>query len=233
MLSTQNVYSAIFMKIVFTILIVHYLSSIFCYSQDKNDQFTGSINLGTGFSSIIDLNPNSKGYIIPFHLGVRTQKFIDRKKYIEFGIIYSKKGSHWIEWIYSNNGTFIGEEHFDLSLRCFEISTRFYKKCENIRKIDLIYYYGLNLAIMPMAPVVHPGKTIDVPPSYFRKYSPTVNSGYSVMIHRYLRLDLGLNFFLLPLLKREFENDFSSLVSYYKPKIFPAELILSLNVFME
>lgn len=233
MLSTHFVYSAIFMKTLLIILLVHYLSSIFCYSQDKHDQFTGSINLGTGLSSIIDLNPNSKGYIIPFQIGVRTQKFIDREKYIEFGIIYSKKGSHWIEWIYLNNGTLIGEEHYDLSLRCFEISTRFFQKCENIKKIDLNYYYGLNLAIMPIAPEIHLGTTIDVQESYFRKYFPTINSGYSIMLHRNFRIDLGLNFFLLPLVKKEFEDDFSSFVNYYKPKMFPAELILSLNVFVE
>jgi hypothetical protein len=216
-----------------TILLVLSLSSIFCYSQNRYDQFTGSINLGTGYSTLIDFNRNSKGYIVPFQFGVRTQKFIARENYLEFGILYSNKGIHWVKWIYLKNGTLIGEEHYDLSLRCFEISTRYFKKCQFIEKIDLNYYYGLNLAIMPIAPEIQLGKTIDIQASYFRKYCPTINSGYSLMIHKNLRIDLGLNFFLLPLLKKEFEDDFSSLVTYYKPMMFPAELILSLNVFIK
>lgn len=221
------------MNRIFFILSVLHLSALFCYSQNKYDQFSGSLNIGTGYSTLIDFNHNSKGYIVPFQFGVRTQKFITGENYLEFGILFSNKGIDYIMFYYDNDGTRIGEDHYNLSLKCFEISTRYFRKCENMEKIDLNFYYGLNLAVIPVVPEVHPGRTIDVPASYFRKFCPTANSGYSVMVHRNIRLDLGLNIFLLPVIKKEYEDDFSSLVTYYKPKLFPAEILLSINVFIK
>ncbi len=169
------------------LLIVIVSISLSAYAQDIHDPIVGGIELGLGFGTVIDFNLDNNEFrvgslfdrlqYLPTHMGLVSLKYINPNKYIEVGILYSRKcSSHYYRYSYSTSqGTGRVSGGSALVLHCIDLPLKYYSYVGNMLKQQIHAYGGL-IPSWIVEPVLYVGET-SIPDECFRNIFVSVCGG--------------------------------------------------------
>lgn len=169
------------MRIWFLLLVVALATDV--SGQWNSEPFVGGIEIGIGYGTVIDFNPDNNGFrvgslsdrlqYLPTHIGFVSAKYINPNKYLEFGLLYSRKSSY--NAFQSNNGTYIVSGGNALVLHCIDLPIKYYSYVGKLLKQHMYAYGGLipSWIIEP----VHYVSDIGIPEECFRNFCLSVCGG--------------------------------------------------------
>ena len=169
------------MRIWFHILVVALATDV--SGQWNSEPFVGGIEIGLGYGAVIDFNTDNNGFhvgyltdrlqYLPTHIGFVSAKYLNPNKYLEFGLLYSRKSSYHA--YRSNNGTYIVSGGTVLVLHCIDLPIKYYSYVGKLIKQHMYAYGGLipSWIIEP----VHYVSDIGIPEECFRNFCVSVCGG--------------------------------------------------------
>jgi len=137
------------------ILILVVCLSLSVSAQKNIDPFVGGVEFGIGYGTVIDFNLDNNNFhsehllerlfYIPFQIGFVSAKYLNPNKYVEFGILYSRKGSSYVERLQYSAG---GVNHKStsnpaLALHCIDLPIKYYFYAGKILKRHMYAFGGL------------------------------------------------------------------------------------------
>ena len=173
------------MRIWFLIVIASISLSV--YAQKIHDPFVGGIEFGLGYGTVIDFNLDNNNFYseyllhrllwLPFNIGFVSAKYLNPNEYLEFGILYSRKGSSYVERLQYSAG---GVNHKStsnpaLALHCIDLSIKYYFYAGKILKQQMYAFGGL-IPSWLVEPVEYEGD-ISIPEDSYRNLFFSVCGG--------------------------------------------------------
>ena len=180
-------------------LVLFVVLSVDISAQWNNEPFIGAIEIGLGYGTVIDFKTDNNGFLVgylsdrlqnlPTHIGFISAKYLNPNKYLEFGLLYSRKSSY--HSYRSNNGTYIASGGSSLVLHCIDLPIKYYSYVGKMTKQHVFAFGGLipSWIIEP----VHYVSDIGIPEDCFRNFCLSVCGGlcYHKMKSR-MKLHAGL-----------------------------------------
>ena len=167
------------MRIKYIIIGIVLSSSV--YAQNKHDPFVGGVEFGLGYSTFIDFNLDNNSFDshfllerifdLPYQLGFVTAKYLNSNKYLEFGIIFAKRSTSYVEH-YSVNGT----ANSAITLYCIDFPMKYYAFAGKMFKHHMFAYGGL-IPSWLVEPVEYDSDDINIPEDCFRNLYFSVCGG--------------------------------------------------------
>jgi hypothetical protein len=191
------------------------------------------LTIGTGIGSIIDFHEGNSGFILPFQLGIRTEKDISRNGYLTFGFSVTKRGNRYRDYYeYQDNhsGTMVTHHIFtneSLRLYYLDVPISYYRSVDWLEgKYNPYFYVGLNNSLLLKVrnntnPVLHSEE------KYFRDYNTSFFTGIELQQNSNIHLNLTLNHSLLSVIKPEYQDEILDNGDNMGVRVYPVELILS------
>lgn len=187
--------------------------------------------MGSGVSSIIDFQPESEGIRIPMQIGLHSQKTLNPNSFIDIGLSYATKGMRKfrIEEISNGLGTIYKGDAYEITIHSIELSIKYYKSLNLLTANEVLYYFGLTCAYLPVNPTFFAGRSLYLSDEYFREFYPLITDGFSIKLTDRLRTDIGVQFFILPLIKKDYIPSFTEKSDYFGSYSFPVGIDISMN----
>lgn len=185
----------------------------------QNSFFNGGIDIGTGISTIIDTSKINNGYAMPLHLGVITNREIDKQTYLELELLITKQGNKYMSY-YRDGG---GIERRVLSLIYFDFRTSWNRLISLPLNCDPFLCIGISNSMLIVNPSNFSGsRFVD---EHFRNYNFSVFSGLRIQ-KKNIRWSLLYNFSPLSVVRREFASDLTEFNPDYGGRIYLTDLSL-------
>ena len=165
------------------LLIVVVTIAIDVGAQRNHEPFVGGFEIGLGYGTVIDFKTDNNGFHfgnlpdrlqnLPSHIGLVSAKYINPNKYLEFGLLYSRKSSYHSYRF--NDGTYTVSGGTSLVLHCIDLPIKYYSYVGKMTKQHVFAFGGLipSWIIEP----VHYVSDIGIPEDCFRNFCLSVCGG--------------------------------------------------------
>jgi len=200
-----------------TIILLLNLQLLLPLCTAQNSYFYGGIDIGSGISTVIDTSKINNGFSMPFHLGILTNREINKQTYLELELLLSKQGNEY------NSYHAGGRERRKLSLIYFDFRTSLNKLIPLQINRDLYYCLGLSNSFTIIEPSNFSGSRFE--DDHFRLYNFSIFSGLRLQ-KKNIRWSLLYNFSPLSVVKREYAKDLTEFNPDYGGRIYLTDLSL-------
>jgi len=158
------------------------------YAQRNTDPFKGGVEFGLGYGTVIDFNFDNNNFYreyllarliyLPVQIGFVTAKYLNPNQYLEIGLLYTRKGSSYVERHYHDDGSYGGAAHPALSLHCIDFPIKYYSNVGQIMKQHMYVFSGLTPSWL-VEPVGFCGSPSNpcIPEDCFRNFYVSVCGG--------------------------------------------------------
>ncbi|MDF1572793.1 MAG: hypothetical protein P1P82_14385 [Bacteroidales bacterium] len=213
--------------IVFCMLLAGVSSS----AQSYYYPFTGSITVGSGISTTIDFNEAKNGNILCYQLGLTSIKKLNRQVSFETGIVFSHRGSSY-NYTEKNPGSLI-TYGYNINIYSIDIPIAIYRNNNSKIKPESFFYFAFRPSIIPFKPKIFTNYSVSINDNYFRDYNLIGSLGYGFKFTSLIITKFTINSSLLSIIKKDYKEDFVTIVDYFGPNIYFAEILISMNYILK
>lgn len=202
-------------------------------TQNQYSPFAGGFEFGLGYSSIIDFNrENNIKYnrdikleelfflwpFIPYQFGFVTEKYIDKNRYAEFGILFRKTSVGWIDRRLSGWGL------PGIQFYSFDFPIKYYFQSEKSRLKYFEPYLGIIPSWLVSTEVFGSSPFDNISDEYFREGYLSVCGGLYKEKNN-IRLKLHTSIAVSSVIKPAFRQDIPKEDRAYGGVVFPFEFL--------
>lgn len=203
------------------------------YSQSRYSGFIGGVEFGYGVSTIIDFNRETNGLVwhslllnLPFHMpfqfGFFANKYVNNTDYLEYGLVYAKRGAAyiWQELYYPSGSLTILPS---VNLYCVDIPIKFYKSGTKIFNETFHSYFGVIPSLLYSVEMSE--MYYDISDKYYNNAYLSICTGISHQKGN-RRLKMQLSTAVTSITKHRYKAEIQVQNDGYKGVIFPCEAML-------